>query len=113
MLMVFGGILLVVACIFARNGIRSLNRKMPLSTSSYILMFLSSVVVGIIVLLRGVQHESFSWNVDALMGIWIVPFVGALIWERRRGALRSQQLKAIAFVGGLVGIATIIIGLMR
>ena len=113
MLTVMGGFLLVVASVFASNGIRSLNRKMPISTSSYILMFLSTAVIGIILLLRAVQHESFSWSVDALMGIWIVPFVWALTRETRMGALGSQQLKAIALVGGLVAIATIVIGIIR
>ena len=76
-------------------------------------MFLSTAVIGIIFLLRAIQHESFSWRVDALMGIWIIPFVWALTRETRTGHLGRHQLRAIELVGGLVGIATLIIELMR
>lgn len=86
---------------------------MPFSTLSYMLIFVSTFVDGIIFIVRGAEHQAFTWIIDGVMLVWAIPLAWALLRERNAGALNSQQAKIVGLVAGLAGVACLLIGIIR
>ena len=106
----FGGFILLMSFIQGVRIRQFLKQPMRFSTVSYVLMFTSAFIISIILVIRATKKYPFTWFVDGAMLVWTIPFMWALIREKKVGTLSPRQVKHIAVAAIIGAMVSILIG---